>query len=161
MEKVEIKKVTLNDADFLFRLMNDSAILKRLNEVPTEKETWLDAIQAWENDDDEEDYILLSGGKQIGWFAFNGLRDKTAYLKMAVILPDYQHKGIGTRVLSKLLEMMWQKGYNSVMLYTNQDNVSAQKCYKKCGFKIIESLTDKMSDNTTAKRYKMEARPIN
>ncbi len=160
MMKIEIKKVALNDADFLFQLMNDKIILNSLNEVPTNKEEWIEAVLSWENDDDENNYIVWMDNKQIGWFSFNGLQstDRTAYLKMAVILPEYQHKGIGTCVLSELLEMMRKNGYVSVMLFTNQDNENAQRCYQKCGFKINESLTQKMADSTVVSRYKMECK---
>ncbi len=160
MKKVEIKKIAKSDADFLFLLMNNKIILSSLNEVPTSKEDWIEAILAWENDDDESNYIVWTDNKQIGWFGFNGLQsaDRTAYLKMAVILPEYQNKGIGTYVLSKLLGMMKKNGYVSVLLFTNQDNGNAQKCYQKCGFKTTEGLTQKMADNTVVARYKMECK---
>ncbi|MDO5397708.1 MAG: GNAT family N-acetyltransferase [bacterium] len=160
MRKIEIKKVTQDDADFLYMLMNDKTILNRLNEAPTSKEDWIKAVLSWENDADEDGYIVWMDDKQIGWFAFNGLQstNKIAYLKMAVILPKYQNKGIGTYVLSKLLEMMRRNRYYSVRLFTNQDNWNAQKCYQKCGFKITESLAEKMSDNTVVARYKMECK---
>lgn len=153
--EIEIKSVTLDDAEFLFRLMNDKTILTRLNEVPTAKEDWIQAILAWEKDEDEEDYIVRSHGEQAGWFAFNGLADGEVYLKMAAILPKYQHRGIGTYALSRLLGELRERGYTSVSLYTNQDNVNAQRCYQKCGFKTVESFAEEMTDGTVAERYKM------
>ena len=101
MQNIEIKNVTINDADFLFYLMNNTAIKHSLNEPSTSKQNWIEAIHAWTDDDDENDYIVWEGDKQIGWFAFNGLQstDGTIYLKMAVISPEYQYRGIGTYVL--------------------------------------------------------------
>ena len=158
MDIVEIKNVEYSDIDFLCQLMNDTKIMRTLNEPPTSKEDWIEAVNCWKNDDDELDFIIWNDGKQIGWFALNGVQspDKTVYLKMAVILPQYQHKGIGTYVLLQLLETMKRKGFAKVVLFTNQENATAQKCYKKCGFRIIEELTEKMSDNTLAARFKME-----
>ncbi len=158
MNIVEIKNVERSDIDFLFQLMNDTKIMKALNEPPTSKEDWIKAVNYWENDDDELDFIIWNDDKQIGWFAFNGVQslDKIVYLKMAAILPQYQHKGIGSYVLLQLLEVMKRKGFVKVILFTNQENVTAQKCYQKCGFRIIEELTEKMSDNTLAVRFKME-----
>ncbi len=160
MKKITIEKVTENDADFLFGLMNDTLILKRLNEVPTSREEWVEAVLAWENDDDENNYIVWEDDKQIGWFAVNGLQsaDRTAYLKMAVMLPEYQNKGIGTYVLSKLIKTLRENGYVSVMLFTNKDNENAQSCYRKCGFEAVEYLNQKMADGSVAERCRMECR---
>lgn len=158
MDIIEIKNVEHSDIVFLFQLMNDTQIRKALNEPPTSQEDWVEAVNCWENDDDELDFIIWDDGKQIGWFAFNGVQssDKTVYLKMAVILPQYQHKGIGADVLFQLLEVMKRKGFVKVILFTDQENVKAQRCYQKCGFRITEKLTQKMPDNTFAARYKME-----
>lgn len=160
MEQIEIRKVTHNDADFLFQLMNDEVIMKRLNEIPTCKRDWEEAIGIWENDPDEENYIVWISGKQIGWFSFNNLEsgDRIAWLKMAAISSGYQHKGIAKYVLKYLLQQMRERKYCSVLLCTNKDNINAQSCYQKCGFSIIEELTEIMSDNTAVRRFKMECK---
>ena len=160
MEKFEIKRVTLQDADFLFKLMNHPLLLDRLNEVPTTNQDWVEAVLEWENDPDEDGYIVWKDGKQIGWFAFNGLLsvDRVPYLKMAVMLPECRNKGIGTAVLTKLLAAIREKGFTSVKLLTNQNNRNAQKCYQKCGFQIVDIIEDKMSDETIAMRYIMECK---
>lgn len=78
---------------------------------------------AWENDPDENGYIIWEAGKQIGWFALNGLlsADRVPYLKMAVMLPEYHNKGIGTAVLTKLLATVREKSFTSVKLLTNKN----------------------------------------
>ena len=96
-KNAQIKSVCNNDAKFLHLLMNNPSVLQRLNEVPTEQQDWIDAVNEWSHDDDEEDYIVFDGNTPIGWLGVNGLlgEDKTAYLKMAVFLPDYQGHGFG------------------------------------------------------------------
>lgn len=160
MIKFEMKRITLQDADFLFRLMNHPLILAGLNEVPTTNQDWVDAVVEWENDPDENGYIIWKEGKQISWFAVNGLlsADRVPYLKMAVLLPEYQNKGIGTAVVTELLATLREKGFTSVKLFTNQDNRNAQKCYQKCGFRIVDKIKEKMSDDTVAMRYIMECK---
>ncbi len=160
MEKFKIKSITLQDADFLFKLMNHPLLMSKLNETPTTKQDWVEAVLSWENDSDENGYIIWDDKKQIGWFAFNGLLsdDKVPYLKMAVLLPEYHNKGIGTLVLTKLLSIIREKGFTSVRLITNQDNLNAQKCYQKCGFQIIDNIENKMRDNTIVKRCIMECK---
>ncbi len=160
MRTIEIRTVTADDADFLFSLMNDPAIMRALNEPPSGREDWSEAVRGWLADGDESDYIVWKDGQRIGWFAFNGLQsaDRTVFLKMAVILPECQQRGIGAYVLSRLLEEVRKNGYVSVALFTNKDNMSAQRCYQKCGFNVVQELSQEMSDGTIAERYKMERR---
>lgn len=81
MEGIEIRSVSAGDAEFLFQLMNEPAVMKALNEVPTEKRDWEEAVSAWAEDADEEGYIVFSSGQPVGWFAVNGLlaSDHTAF----------------------------------------------------------------------------------
>ena len=160
MENIEIKKISIQDAKFLFELMNNPFILAKLNEVPTTEQDWVNAVLEWEQDPDENGYIVWKNGKRVGWFAFNGILsfDRIPWLKMAVISPEYHNQGIGSLVLTKLLETIREKGFSSVKLLTNQDNLNAQKCYQKCGFQTIDVIEDKMSDGTQAMRCIMECK---
>lgn len=157
MERIEIRSVSAGDAEFLCQLMNEPAVMKALNEIPTEKRDWEEAVSAWSEDADEEGYIVFSSGRPIGWFAVNGLLadDHTAFLKMAALMPAYQGKHIGRHVLTQLLESLRSRGITSVQLFTNQDNPGAQKCYGACGFSVAEALEEQMSDGTIARRYQM------
>ena len=158
MDSITVKRVEPGDSNFLYQLMNTPQIMSALNELPTSRDNWTDAVACWETDDDELDFIVWSGDRQIGWLAFNGLSapDQTVYLKMAAILPEYQHRGIGTHALSRLLDVMKEKNFARAILFTNQENESALMCYQKCGFKVTEKLTQTMTDGTVTRRYKME-----
>lgn len=155
--KIEIKNVTSNDAEFLYLLMNNDVILERLNEVPTTIDDWKEAVEVWSGDPDEENYIVWLNVDRIGWFSINNLQsdDRVTYLKMAVLLPEYQHHGVGSIVLQRLLKDLKDRGYSTVMLYTNADNVNARKCYQKCGFAVVEEFRDVMADGSCVGRYKM------
>ena len=158
MENIEIRKVTANDAEFLHKLMNDEHIIDRLSETETGIDIWISAIIEWENDHDEEDYIIYNNNIAIGWLGINNLlsADKQAYIKMIVLLPEYQGRGIGKYVISQAVEHLRLMGYHSVILFTDNSNVVAQKCYKKCGFDITETIMQKMSNGKSIKRVKME-----
>ena len=157
MEHIEIRNVTVQDAEFLFRLMNDPPVLRALHEVPTQRTDWEAAVSAWDEDPDEEGYIIFSGGQPAGWFAVNGLLadDQTAFLKMAVLLPSHQGKHTGRYVLAQLLDGLRTRGITSVQLFTDRDNLPAQKCYAACGFSIAEELEERMSDGAITGRYRM------
>lgn len=159
IEGARIQSVCENDAEFLYLLMNCPPVLQRLNEVPTKQQDWIDAISEWEHDDDEEDYIVFDGNTPIGWIGVNGLLggDKVAYLKMAALLPDYQGHGFGAFAIRELMCHLKHSGFEKIILYTDSDNYNAQACYQKCGFQIVESLVETMSNGMAVSRLKMEA----
>ena len=158
MKNIKIIAVTENDAEFLQKLMNNEAVMAVLNEVPTTLAVWVDAIKEWLQDTDEEDYIIFDGTTPIGWLGVNGLSstDKKAYIKMIALLPQYQNCGIGSFVIKETIESLKLHGYNSIGLYTDQSNIQAQQCYKKCGFDVTAETEQKMSNGAVVKRYVME-----
>lgn len=157
METVTIRAAAAQDAEFLFRLMNEPSVLHILHEVPTVQRDWEEAVSAWSEDADEEGYILFSGGQPAGWFAVNGLKagNHGAFLKMAVLLPAYQGRRIGRHALAMILKDLKSRGITVVRLFTDQSNLAAQRCYAKCGFVVEETLSERMSDGATVERYKM------
>ncbi len=158
MNEIYLRAVTDADAQFLLSIMNTETILNALNEVPTQLGDWIDAIKEWSRDDDEEDYIISDGETAIGWVGINGLSsdDRVAYLKLAAIIPDYHNKGIGQYAIGRVIEMLKQRNYAKVVLYTDQDNLKARACYRKCGFEITETLTEEMSNGKIVARCIME-----
>lgn len=158
MENLKLETVNLNHAKFLNYLMNDSMIKTALHEIETNLDDWKNAIYDWQNDLDEEGYIITDNNKPIGWVAINGLlsTDYNVYLKMLVLEPSYHNKGIGMFVLNAIIKDLKDRKYKSILLYTDKTNVKAQKCYKKCGFKIIESMIEQMSDQSYVERYLMK-----
>lgn len=157
MATIKLRTVTEEDACFLFSIMNIDSILEALNEVPTLLSDWQNAIQEWKNDDDEEDYIVLQDETPVGWLGINGLSspDLTVYLKIAVLLPEYQGMGTGAAAIGQVIRRLQQRGYSCVSLYTDQDNSKAQACYRKCGFRIAEALMDESSNGKIVPRFKM------
>ena len=73
--------------------------------------------------------------------------DNNVYLKMAVISPDYHNKGIGHYCINQIIEMLKQRNYLKLILYTNQENHKAKACYhgplsmyKKVGFELCSQI---------------------
>ena len=158
MVNINLRTICNSDAEFLYSLMNTDSILDALNEVPSELRDWEMAIREWSVDRDEENYIITHDGAPIGWLSVNNLSspDKMAYLKMAVILPKHQSKGIGHYAIDQVVKQLTTRNYAKIALYTDQSNQKAQACYKKCGFATIETLTQKMSNGKLVPRIKME-----
>ena len=158
MNKIKLRAVSDDDAQFLTFIMNTDTVLNALNELPTQLEDWVDAIKEWSKDNDEEDYIILDDETPIGWLGINSLEsaDKVAYLKLAAILPNYHNKGIGHYAISQVIDMLRQRNYLKVALYTDQENYKARTCYSKCGFEVTETFMEEMANGKTVARCKME-----
>lgn len=158
MENISIREVEGKDAEFLSNLMNSESILKSLNEITTSLEFWESAITEWNNDADEEDYVIFDDNTPIGWLGVNNLtsQDKQVSMKVIAVLPNKQGLGIGKYAIDQLIENLTFRGYESIGLYTDQNNVNAKKCYQKCGFVITDTIVQKMSNGEYVKRYKME-----
>ena len=158
MNNIKLRAVSDGDAQFLTFVMNTDSVLDALNELPTLLNDWVDAIKEWSKDNDEEDYIITYGEIPIGWLGINSLEsaDKVAYLKLVAILPEYHNKGIGRYAINQVIEMLRQRKYLKVALYTDQENYKARACYSKCGFEVTETFTEEMANGKTVARCKME-----
>lgn len=84
-----------------------------------------------------------SAAKKALFVAFARLAKRPAYapaafllLSIAVAVPRC---GIGSRLLTALLEAARQRGSNKIGLYVNADNVSALNIYLSAGFSVIDS----------------------
>lgn len=160
MCSITMRKVERTDNVFLCELMNHPVLMRRLHQTETTREDWTEAIQLWSQDKDEQGYILCDSNLPIGWLAVNGLQstDKKAYLKIAVLLPEYQGKGIGSSFISYLLVELKAAGYSAVGLFVDCDNAQAQRCYQKCGFEIVDAQECSWPDGSVIRQYEMEKR---
>ncbi len=158
MTKMQLRPVETGDAAFLHALMNHPALMARLHQPATTRQDWEEAVALWLGDPDEKGYVVTIGAQPIGWFAVNDLLSpsRTPYIKMAVLLPEYQGQGIGRQVIDQLCRQLQAEGYPAVRLFTDQDNLTAQRCYQSCGFRIIATLEEPWPDGTTLLRCEME-----
>lgn len=160
MKEIKFIKVQKSDAEFICTLMNDESLLHALNERHTPLGVWIYSVNNWLKDADDEDYIIYFNGKPVGWLGINGLLSYTQrpLVKMLAILPEYQNLGIGMHAVNFVIENLRSRGYLSLDLHTDQSNIKAQKCYQKCGFEIIGSITQKMSNGLIVDRYTMRCK---
>lgn len=159
MNDIYLKKVEGKDVNFLYQLMNNTQIRLKLHECETTPKLWEDALLVWNDDTDEENYIICLDGNSIGWIGINGLDsiNKKAFIKIIAIYPAYQSKGFGTQTILYIKDYLRQLGYSELFLYTDCSNNIAQRCYKKCGFSAIKKVVQKMSDGSYVERYMMKS----
>ncbi len=57
------------------------------------------------------------------------------------LLKEYRHQGLGTALMTTMLQHLKERGYSRTSLSVQKDNY-AVKMYKKAGFEIVEELTE-------------------
>ena len=72
------------------------------------------------------------------------------------VLPEWQHKGIGKKLLSHTLRKMRGKGYKSAVLDTAEKNISARKFYEKFGFTERKTFVSRKFDEVTRVIYTID-----
>ena len=88
-------------------------------------------------------YIVYQKNKIIGYFKlnFNGSQRVKMYLnngfeiERIYLISEFQGKGFGKKLLTKILNMGKEMGYRKVWLGVWENNFRAIKFYKKYGFK--------------------------
>lgn len=158
MTQILLRPVKTGDAAFIHTLMNTPTLMARLHQPATTLADWEEAVALWLGDPDEKGYIVTEDDQPIGWFAVNDLLSpaRIPYIKMAALLPEHQHRGIGRQVIGQLCSQLQAEGYPTVRLFTDADNLTAQRCYQSCGFRIIATLEEPWPDGTTLLRCEME-----
>ena len=79
-------------------------------------------------------YIIIYENKKIGFYQGKLINKDTYYIENICIIPEYQGKGIGTKILSDIIEKY--KEYNVEIPYFKNNPVG--NLYKKLGFNIYD-----------------------
>lgn len=128
------RKCTLEDFDFLFDLKKQNF------------KWYVDKIWGWNDDEQkqrlkqdlnehlEHKRIILMNNKMIGVYAVHITDDGDLFINEISILKDYQHQGIGTKILKQQLVENHKKGIRTI-LQVFKDN-PAKFLYESLGFKV-------------------------
>lgn len=128
------RNCTLDDFDFLFELKKENF------------KWYVDKIWSWNDDDqkqrlkqDLEEHlahkrIILVDSKKVGVYAVHITENGDLFINEISILKEYQHKGIGRKILEEQLNENRQKGIRTI-LQVFKDN-PAKTLYEELGFKV-------------------------
>lgn len=157
IEEIELREVEETDYLFLHQLMNNPVIQKILHQPDSCEEEWLEYIKLWKADSDEKDFIIYCNNNPVGLVGLNGLNssDKSVWIKILALLPEYQERFIGTYALSKCFDLVFALSFTEIRLFTDKDNKVAQRLYEKFGFKIEKEIVKKMPDGAEYERVYM------
>ena len=83
-----------------------------------------------------EAIVVYQGGQPIGGGAIRRYGDKTAELKRVFVRPEFQGQGIGSKLVSLLMEWAAELGYRRMILETGALLAESCAVYKKLGFQV-------------------------
>lgn len=87
-------------------------------------------------------YLTLEDGCKILGFAQTVRHDESIVeLDRIVVFPEYTRKGIGTRLLTRVLKDEERKGTKTVIVNAGKDETHARRFYEKNGFKQAKEST--------------------
>ena len=95
------------------------------------------------------------------WQPSRGKKNVSMALKIA--LPEERQKGYGTEIQKFLIMYIFDRlSIESIEMYTDINNLPEQRCLKKLGFDLVESLTyDDLTIKRTGHLYRLSAKQYN
>lgn len=88
-------------------------------------------------DEIREAIVVYEDNKVIGGGAIRRYDEENMELKRVFVHPQYQGRGIGSRLVSLLMEWAAELGYNRMILETGELLAESCAVYKKLGFRVI------------------------
>ena len=88
--------------------------------------------------------VLYQNNKIIGFISFycNNTDNRTAFISLIAVLPEYTKKGFGKKLMEEAFEYCKNKEMKYIRLEVKKNNINALTFYQKFGFKIEKSETD-------------------
>lgn len=131
---MEFKRTTGKDIHFIenCRLLDmdlDRRVGKKIKRDKYAKYNQLDEIK--------EAIVVYDNNKAVGGGAIRKYDNDNAELKRVFVNPQYQGQGIGTRLVSLLIEWASELGYKRIILETGELLAESCSVYKKLGFQVI------------------------
>lgn len=88
-------------------------------------------------DEIREAIVVYNDRNAVGGGAIRKYDDKNAELKRVFVQPEYQGRGIGSRLVSLLIEWAAELGYERMILETGELLAESCAVYRKLGFEVI------------------------
>jgi len=101
-----------------------------------------------------EYFVAKMQGKIVGFIGI-WYEGKKLHIINVAVHPDERGKGIGTNLLLFAINLSKELGYETVYLEARKSNVSAQRLYKKLGFKEKEELKGYYQDGEDGIRMEL------
>lgn len=108
-----------------------------LNTANISLREWKEILSA--KDPDEKHLIICKGAMPVAYMKINGLLSKNeARLSMLFVAKNFQRQGVGSFAIRYAEQYSKEKGFGSVSVQTDIDNLAAKSCCLKCGYRMYE-----------------------
>ncbi|MFK3938088.1 GNAT family N-acetyltransferase [Alkalihalobacillus sp. NPDC078783] len=94
----------------------------------------------------ESIWIVEGAGENKGSIAINEVDRETAQLGLFLMDPTLRGQGFGQKLIQTAIQFCIDQHYHSIILFTNEELVSARVLYQKNGFSCVESWIDVKSN---------------
>ena len=131
---MDFKRTDGKDKDFIekCRLLDidlDRRVGKKIKRDKYKKFNQIDEIQ--------QAIVVYEGNKAVGGGAIRRYNDEDIELKRVFVHAEYQGQGIGSKLVSLLIEWAMELGYKRMILETGELLAESCAVYKKLGFQVI------------------------
>ena len=142
MSGYSVRLATPSDAEAICRIYNQG-IEDRLATLETELRT-PDERRAWMAGKSSRHPVIVAEnerGEVVGWGSLNAFNARDAYRHVADISVyaerGYRGKGVGSALLSRLIELGRQHGFHKLVLSAFPNNTGGMALYTKHGFSTV------------------------
>lgn len=145
--KIQYRNLTIrqadpSDAQQLTAWWNDGAVMAHAgfpNGLGTTEEEVIKGLGNGRMVIEENDHL-------IGECNYRNINDGVAEIGIKICETNCQNRGIGKKILSMLIEWLFQNGYSKIVLDTNLANTRAQHVYESLGFHKVRTNIDSWKD---------------
>ncbi|MBM0066869.1 GNAT family N-acetyltransferase [Alkalicoccobacillus gibsonii] len=104
----------------------------------------------------ESIWIVEIDGENKGSIAVNEVDGEMAQLGLFLMDPTLRGKGFGQKLIQTVIQFCIDQNYQSIILFTNEELVSARTLYQKNGFECVKSWVDvKSSKELVEEKWKL------
>lgn len=107
-----------------------------LDRLPDEH--WVPSVRSWLDSGRFSALLVYEDKRPIGVCVFGRSREEShsdwGEIVSLYLLPDATHRGVGALLLEEVLRQMQQEGYTRFYVWSLEDNLIADRFYRKHGF---------------------------
>jgi phosphinothricin acetyltransferase len=139
MMTIEIRKADINDVPSILEIVNH-AILHTTSNYLYEAQTLETQIQWFEDKKTKKFPVIVAVANEtvVGFGTYGTFREKIGYQytveHSVYVAPDFVGKGIGTLLLSELIQLAKSEGYHVMVGGIDAANLDSIAFHKKFGF---------------------------
>jgi len=147
-KKVTLSPLSLKNIPKAWEWINDKEVTKFLISKPPKtykgELKWFETLKKSKTDKIFT-ITVNSTTTHIGNIGFHKISKENSNCELGIMIgeKEYWNKGYGTDAIKTFLKYGFEKlHFHKIYLNVFTENISAQKCYKKCGFKKVGYLKD-------------------